>query len=223
MNAYSFVTKLNSPGMNAMVNEESYNDFWKWKIELEIGGRGHILDDKHRDEACKRLLDILPGWQTYRKVKCDYKKWLPVSLARIAGAYDDVRKHSLLDFDKITREPLELIWHELGRVKTQSGNRDARGEYFVIAVCKPLMFIWGQTPPFDSINRAHIVRQKLYNLPGGGRWPFDWWYLILKDLQDDLLRDSAVIRYCHSRARQLYGSAGIVPYGRFLDIYYSGK
>jgi hypothetical protein len=206
--------------MNAMINERPYNDFWNWKIGVEIGVRGHILDDKHKDEACRRLLNILPSWQTYRGVKCNYKKWLPASLSRIADAYENVRKYSLLDLDKIPREPLELIWHELGRVKTQSGNRNAQGRYFVIAVCKPLMFIWGQTPPFDSRNRSHIIREKLYKLSYGGRWLFDWWYLILKDFQRDLLQSPTVIHYCQSKAKQIYGSVSIIPYGRFFDIYY---
>ncbi|MFO7996934.1 MAG: hypothetical protein R6U93_07360 [Dehalococcoidia bacterium] len=220
MDAHSFIAKLNSPVMYPTVYERSYNDFWEWKIEVEAGGTCHILDDRHRDDACKRLLKVLPSWKTYRRVKCDYKTWLPISLSNIVDAYDQIRKYDLLSFDRIPIAPLKLIWHELGRVKTVSYQRTQDGKYFVIAVCKPLMFIWGQTPPFDSRNRANIIKDRLYRLPNGGRWSFDWWRLILDDLRQALLLNPSIINDCEGRANQIWKSSHIIPYGRLLDIYY---
>jgi hypothetical protein len=215
MNLSSFTRKLESPTMSPMVYERSYNDFWAWKVEAEASGKEHILDERHRDEACRKLLHILPKWQTYRGVKCDYKRWLPVSLCNVARAYDRIRNQSLVDFHKIPIGLLEWIWHELGRVKTASGSRSGQGEYYVIAVCKPLMFLWGQTPPFDSINRT-----KMGLLEYGASWNFREWVNIMKGLQRHLLNDAAVINYCRSKALEIYGSQYVVPYGRFLDIYY---
>ena len=210
----SFRNELESDRKKHMLYDSPYNDFWKWKIEVEGNGRGNILDDNHRRDTGRKLLDILPGWQTYHGVKCDYETWLPVSLNNIANAYGQIRNCSLLDFDRISDEPLKLVWHELGRVKTESGNRTTMGEYSVIAVCKPLMFIWGQTPPFDSINRG-----KMY-LPYGNSWCFEWWKEALEDLQKELFGCTAVISYCKKKATQIYKSEYVVPYGRFLDIYY---
>jgi hypothetical protein len=215
MDLRSFRTKLESGGMSHMVYESQYNNFWAWKIKVETSGKGHILDERHRNDACRKLLDILPGWQTYRGVDCDYNKWLPISLSNIVDAYDQIRNQTLLDFDKIPLEPLELIWHELGRVKTTSGNRRQQGEYYVIAVCKPLMFIWGQTLPFDSVNRNNMSV-----FPYGSSWYFEWWIDELKDLQKELLKNPAVVAYCKKRALKIFGSDYVIPYGRFLDIYF---
>lgn len=215
MNLKSFKGEIESYSKNYMTYDSQYNDFWKWKIHIEEGGKGHILDGNHRDDACSKLLDILPGWQTWRGVECDYMKMLPVALSNTANAYDQIRNYSLLDFDKIPDEPLELIWHELGRVKTESGDRREGGDYLVISICKPLMFLWGQTPPFDSRNR-----DKMYLFPLGARWDFEWWKEALGDLQKELLRHTKVVSYCREKAVEIYGSDYVIPYGRFLDIYY---
>lgn len=215
MNAHSLVTKLHAPVMHAMLYEESYNDFWKWKIGVEVGGSCHVLDDQHRDSACARLLNVLPSWQTYRGVKCDYRSWLPVSLSSIADAYGQIRKYDLRSFDRIPMGLLEFIWHALGRVKTVSGSRRQRGDYHVIAVCKPLMFVWGQTPPFDSINRKAM---KLASY--GNSWDFQRWVSVVTGLRSQVLNDAGVVSVCEQEAVRIYGSKDIVPYGRFLDIYY---
>lgn len=211
----SFKAKLESSQIDHMVYHSQYNRFWKWKIGVESGGKEHILDGKHRDVACRMLLGILPGWQTYRGITCDYVGRLPVSLSNIAHAYNQIRNYSLLDFDQVPTAPLQLIWHELGCVKTASGNRRQLGEYSVIAICKPLMFLWGQTLPFDSRNR-----ENLYVFPYGGSWYFDWWMDTMKSLQKDLMSSLAVVNYCNSKTVQIHGSNYVVPYGRFLDIYY---
>ena len=213
MDLESFRAKLES-SMISTVYGSQYNGFWAWKIEVEASGREHILDEGHRDEAARKLLNILPGWQTYRGVDCNYYKWLPASLSSMADAYGQIRNQTLLDFGKIPVEPLELIWHELGRVKTTSGKRDGLGEYYVIAVCKPLMFMWGQTPAFDSVNRDELC------ISYGGSWLFEWWVHELEDLQKKLLKDPAIVAYCKEKALEIYGSDYVVPYGRLLDIYY---
>jgi hypothetical protein len=216
MDLESFRAKLES-GMVATVYGSQYNGFWGWKIEVEASGREHILDERRKNDAARKLLDILPGWQTYRGVDCDYYTWLPISLSNIAEAYNEIRDWTLLDFDKMPLEPLELIWHELGRVKTTSGKRNGLGEYYVIAVCKPLMFLWGQTPAFDSVNRDELY------ISHGASWCFEWWVDELKDLQKKLVKDPAIVAYCRQKALGIYGPNYVVPYGRFLDIYYYSK
>ena len=110
---------------------------------------------------------------------------------------------------------MEFIWHELGRVKTISYKQSVNGEYPIIAVCKPLMFIWGQVPPFDSINR------KKMNLASyGNSWSFQQWMRTMIGLKSLLLANNAVINLCKQETLRVYGSNYIVPYGRLLDIYY---
>jgi len=195
---------------------DRYTHFWQWKLRIEASGREHILDHKHRSKACAELLEILPSWQTYRGVRCEYKDWLPASLNNIADAYNQIRNYSLLDFDKIPRQSLNYIWHELGRVKTLSGNQTPRGRYHIIAVCKPLMFIWGQTPPFDSRNRKNM---NLYSY--GNSWDFQQWWNAMNGLsKSHLAAKTTVISICKQAAAKMYGYNYVVPYGRFLDIYY---
>ncbi len=212
MNFNSYKAKLES---NPMLYDIQYNNFWKRKIEIEACSTGHILDDNHRDDTCKKLLEILPGWQTYRGVQCDYATWLPISLANIADAYNQIRNYDLLNLNKIHNKPLKLIWHELGRVKTKFGKRNKTGDYSIISVCKPLMLLWGQTPPFDSIPRRNLSLSIL-----GSSWDFGCWKVALQGLQKELLKNPNVTKYCRKKAIKIYNSAYIIPYGRFLDIYY---
>ena len=154
----------------------TFDEFWKWKTKTEIAG-GHILDEDHIEETYEKLRNILRLWKAYRAVPEIWKweatekeheeiglkgfmpidsaryKWeirLKNSLKRIAGDYDQIRSYSLLEFELTPERPLRKIWHELGRIKEPDGKRNPFGEYFVVAITKPLMFLWGQTVAFDS-------------------------------------------------------------------------
>ena len=63
------------------------------------------------------------------------------SLKRIADDYDQIRSYSLLEFKLTPERPLRKIWHELGRIKEPDGKRNPFGEYFVVAITKPLMLL----------------------------------------------------------------------------------
>jgi len=200
-----------------------YNSFWAWKLSIEANTHTHILDSKHLNDTCNCLLNILPKWQTYRGVKCDYKNVLPVSLKNIVKAYDEIRHYNLLEFDKIPQEPLQLIWHELGRVKEVGGKTRTNSDYYIIAVCKPLMFLWGQTPAFDSVNLEKMRIPSLCplpNIPNNTRWKFSDWYNALLELQSRLINDNKIVTYCDNKSLKVFKSIHVVPYGRYLDIYY---
>ena len=224
MDVSNIKTRLDSYSKNYIRYNSEYNGFWRWKIKVEEDGSKNILDDNHRDETYKRLLEILPGWQTYRGVECDYKTSLPVSLNNIAEAYDHIRNYSLLDLNEMNNEHLELIWHELGRVKTDSGIRRKEGDYHVISVCKPLMFIWGQTPAFDSRNRKEMMMDSslLFTaaLPRRARWQIQEWRMALEDLRKAWSKDEELINCLRDEAIRIFGSDHVIPYGRFLDIFY---
>jgi len=203
--------------------DREYNDFWQWKIATEKNGTSHILDGEHLPQTCQKLLNILPGWKTWRGVQCKYQKLFPIALGNISTAYNEIRKYSLLEFATIPEEPLKLIWHELGRVKEEFGCRRDRGDYFVIPICKPLMFLWGQTLPFDSRNRENIKGDSLLRLEIrilGRRWYFCEWKRVLTDFNKKLSANAELLSYCTEKAKEIYKSEYAIPYGRFLDIYY---
>ena len=196
-----------------------FDGFWKRKLKIEHEHE-HVLIDLFREETYNRLHRILNKWQTYRGGdNMNPRETLRESLERISDAYDKVRKYSLLEFDKIPVEPLELIWHELGRVKELNGNRNKYGFYYVIAVCKPLMLLWGQTLAFDSNVRKNMPLK--YGVSKStNRWKFEDWRKVMKGFQKDLLRNPEFIDFLKEQSMERYGTDYIVPYGRFLDIYY---
>jgi len=201
-----------------------YNDFWKWKISVERHSKGHILDAEHMDYTRKRLMAILPGWQTYRGAKCSYEKELPIALGRIVDAYNEIKQYSLLEFHKVPDDLLRFVWDTLGRVKEDSGVSRTDLDYFVIAVCKPLMFLWGQTLAFDSINRININKDRslqfTLQLLRRSRWTYSYWKSVMQDFQRELLQKPDIIDYCKSHSCRVFGSNSIIPYGRYLDLYY---
>jgi len=191
-------------------------NFWKWKLEIENGCK-HILDDNFREETFRRLSSILPGWKTYRPFSSSQcLKILKNSLETISDAYNIIKDYSLLEFNEIPDEPLRLIWHELGRTKEEHGSKNDGGLYYIIAVCKPLMLLWGQTLAYDSLVRENIP----YRVPADIRWSFEDWKRVTVNFQRDLKQNSEIINLFKEKSRETYRTDSIVPYGEFLDYYY---
>jgi len=198
----------------------NFDYVWKWKIKVESNDSAHILDENHRREAYNRLSSILPKWQTYRNGdNPEPLKALRETLNNISEEYNQLRKYTLLEFESIPHEILEKIWHELGRVKEKDGNRNKHGYYSTISISKPLLLIWGQTPAFDSFVRKHIPTD--YNIPKYScKWNLDAWTRIMKQFSMRLSGNEVTIKHLNEESKKLYGEKTVVPYGRFLDIYY---
>lgn len=198
---------------------DSFDDFWKWKCKHETKTEHeHILDDNHRADTYNMLCDMAGKWQVYRPQKSGWREGLKISLEKIAKAYDQIRGHSLLEIDKIPQEPLKSIWHELGRIK--SDNSDGC-YYYTVAITKPLMFLWGQTLAFDSNVKKTMSDIKI---PKGKikatTWNFETWTTSLKRFSNILKQDPEVVKFIGEKSAELYGPGCVIPYGRFLDIYY---
>jgi len=201
----------------SILYRNDFDEFWEWKVKIESRD-GHILDDKHRRKAYLKLCGVLPKWDTYRGATgLQWEKILKESLDNIVSAYDSVRSYSLLDLNEIPQEPLRTIWDELGRVKDY-GKRNPGGYYYVISVCKPLVFLWGQTLAFDSLNRENLPSR--YSVPRDNMWHFKAWLEAMNKIQEDFRDSTGAINYFIRLARQKYGSDFVVPHGRFLDAYY---
>ncbi len=225
INLINFKNKVEIPfKMGSNMYIEQYNDFWYWKLSVEQYNRGHILDGAHLHDTCKMLLRILPRWQTYRGSNCNYKKMLPIALYRIADAYAEIRHYSIFEFHRIPDHTLRFIWDTLGSVKERIGEKRSDLNYCTIAVCKPLMFLWGQTLAFDSVNRRNIRKDSSLQLSiilsVANRWSYAYWKIIMLDFQKVLTQKPEIIEYCQVYSFSVFGSNSIIPYGRYLDICY---
>jgi len=199
---------------------KDFSDFWKWKVNVESNNGYSILDDMHRTETCERLCEVLPKWQTYRpKDNIPCLATLRASLSTIMKAYDQLRNYSLLQFEQIPRASLDTIWHELGRAKEVDGQKNDSGSYAIIAVCKPLLFLWGQTLAFDSNVRKHLPRNYPVNRYSWN-WTLDEWMRVMTCLSRDLREDKKAVDFIKQKSAEWYGKDAPVPYGRLLDIYY---
>jgi len=195
-----------------------FEGFWRWKLRTEAKDE-HILDDSHRRETYHRLCLILPRWLTYRPYDSTVcLRILKDSLGNISEAYNQVRSYTLLEFAKIPDEPLELIWHELGRAKEDGGNKNPAGYYYIISICKPLMFLWGQTLAFDLLVRENVPSK--YNVPKSNQWNFKNWKRVMKTIQRNMKQSSETVDFFKQTSKEKYGTDSIVPYGQFLDLYY---
>lgn len=198
-----------------------FNSFWNWRIEVEINGN-HILDDAHLDDTYRKLCGVLPKWQTYRPLKfgSEKRQLLRESLESVSKAYSKIKNYSLLEFEKAPKRSLEKIWHKLGQIKTETGKRDSNGYYSIIAVCKPLMLLWGQTMAFDKRVRENIP---INSLGSKHKWNFERWVQVMKDFSRKLNKNEKFTRFLKEWCREVFGTDRIVPYGRFLDIFYFTK
>jgi len=213
----NFQSRIDSFPLEYMRN---FDYIWKWKMNIESSGASNIFDNKHKGETYRRLCTILPKWQTYRNGdNADPLRTLKDSVTNISEAYNQLRTYTLLDFNKVPFEALEIIWHELGRVKEYNGKRVKHGYYSIISVCKPLLLIWGQTLAFDSFVRKHIPRS--YNAPRySTRWSLDEWMKVMREFSKRLKKDRKILEFIGNTSEERYGKNAIIPYGRFLDIYY---
>lgn len=198
---------------------DDFYGFWRWKVEVE-SKMGHILDGNNKDETYKRLSSILPKWLTYRPYDSyTCLKYLTNSLEQIATIYDEIRKIDLLNFDSIQEEKLQIIWHELGCTKEEYGQKKKDGKYYIIAITKPLMFIWGQTLAFDINVRRSIPK---FNISGikNHVWSFKTWKNVMFSFQQKIKDQPEFINLCREISTKELGSNNIVPFGQFLDLYY---
>jgi hypothetical protein len=199
---------------------DNFDYVWKWKIKVESDDSAHILDENHKKEAYFKLCTILPKWQTYRNGdNSEPLETLRKALDNISEEYNKLRKYTLLDFDSIPFEALENIWHELGRVKEKDGNRNKYGYYSVISVCKPLLLMWGQTLAFDALVRKHLPSS--YNVSKYScNWNLTEWIRIMKQFSKSLNINESLMKFMSEESEKRYRKNAIIPYGRFLDIFY---
>ena len=198
---------------------KDFNDFWIWKNKVENQDTS-ILDDKYIEVTHTTLYQILKGWQTYRNGKnSNPSKTLKISLKNMRNDYDQIRKYTLLNFKDTSDFKLRMIWHELGRVKEYEGETNESGDYYAVAVTKPLLLLWGQTLAFETRVRRNLPRIHRVSAPDF-RMGFSKWYEVMSSLSIELNESPEFIQEAQKISKEIYGEAAVIPYGRFLDIYF---
>jgi hypothetical protein len=199
----------------------TFDDFWVWKNKIETNS-AHILDKDNKKRTYSRLSKILKIWQAYRPV--DSEECLPrfrTALEEISDAYMAIKDFSLLDFSQIPDKPLEKIWHELGCTKENEGEKIESGRYLTVPICKPLMFLWGQTLAFDSRVKEHMPTFGKYNYTiKATRWTFKTWKEVMLSFTEMLEKQREAVVLFKQISSDKYGGDAKVPYGQFLDLYY---
>lgn len=185
------------------------------KTEGEIE---HILNTSHLERTYAQLGQTLKIWQWHRPSKfSDLAPRLRNALENISGSYNQIRRFSMLEFDRIPDALLELIWHELGSVKEYEKNPGAH--YSAMATTKPLIFLWGQTLAFDSVVRGFMPKFGLLGVTDG-RWSYDTWRKVMLKFQDMLKERPDVVELFKNVSLNEYGTDSTVPYGQLIDLYY---
>jgi hypothetical protein len=173
---------------------------------------------RHVEETYNKLSRTLKIWQWHRPYSfSELAGRLEETLRRIGNAYNEIRGYSLLEFDEIPHKPSEMIWHELGWVKTFEKNNS--GYYLAMATTKPFMFLWGQTLAFDSVVRKRMPRFNILGI-SDNYWSFEKWRKVMMRFQESLKHQPQVADLFKEISSKEYGTSSIVPYGQFIDLYY---
>jgi hypothetical protein len=191
----------------------TFSRFWKYKLGVE-NEHAHIIDRYHLTETLSKLMPTLKIWRWHRPYDFDYcSKLFQSAVEKISDSYTKIRNFSLLKLDEIPLSELKKIWDSLGTIE------DRKYGKLVMKITKPLMFLWGQTPAFDTVVRANMP---LINLRGfqNTRWNFNLWMDALKRLQVYLCQNAEVEECFRKMSIEKYGTDTVIPYGQFFDLYY---
>ena len=195
----------------------TFYEFWTYKLRVE-NQDSHILDRANRIETLLKLRPILKIWQWHRPCEFEYCfQSLKKSIKNLSEPYDRIRNFSLTEFDEVPEKDLKTIWNEFGSIKDQGTSRPY-GE-LVMTITKPLMFLWGQTPAFDSVVRAKmpLSTQKGFK---NTRWEFNLWIRVMKKLQKYLNNNNELNVAFRKMSKEKYETDTAVPFGQFFDLYY---
>jgi hypothetical protein len=194
-----------------------FGEFWKWKLQIENESE-HILNTRNAGKAYAKLSQTLKIWQWHRPYSfSELAARLKHSLDGMRDSYNQIRRYSLLEFDKIPDEQLESIWHELGCVKAFEKNLG--GNYLAMATTKPLMFLWGQTLAFDSVVRERMPKFNFSRL-ADNYWSFETWKKVMMRFQEMLKLQPEITELFKKVSLEEYGTDSVVPYGQLIDLYY---
>jgi hypothetical protein len=198
---------------------DTFHGFWERKLAIEKQ-EAHLLDADNIGETLSKLGTVLKIWQWHRPYEFEYcfERFTKV-IGKVTDSYVKIQKFNLMEFDRVPLDELEKIWNAFGSVKPQ-GDYD-QGE-LAMTITKPLMFLWGQTPAFDSRLRD---KMPLFSVKGfrNIRWEFGTWINVMRKLQSYLNDNAEVLHLFKRTSVDKYGTDTAIPYGQFFDLYYWTK
>lgn len=209
----------------------TFDEFWQYKLEVEKSGS--ILDSTHLDETAKLLDTKLlrhPKWGLW---------WTHIppieEIKRILnGIYDEyqiIKSVELGDnslvVDKNFSKALCSIYDKLcGITHTRWGDLpDNTRASYLVGKSKVLMFIWGQTPGFDSkvvwnltIGNSKVEHDRLPICVGVTKYTAQEFHETLQILDGWVQMWNR--KYKNRRPLQRLSSNRPRPVGRIIDIIY---
>lgn len=150
----------------------TFDEFWEYKQAVEKEGHS-ILDDDNLGKTARRLEETLlwnPEWglaqtgipkhpvikEILRKVAPDYAQIRHIRLGE--GNIGDVRRNVAAVYEKLR-----------GITNARRNDNPVDSKFLIVGKAKVLMFMWGQTPGFDSTVRENFNKSeyepKPYHLP----------------------------------------------------------
>ena len=157
--SHIFQQKINS--FNTKYPHSRFNVFCRYKQRVETTGAS-ILNQDNLDETTVHIDGMLrdPDWGLERTGIPSYLVVRSI-LEGVAGTYNKIR-HIKLGDGKMANISQHLAaaycgLRQIANTKQRNYDPDQSGAYYLVAKSKVLMFIWGQTPGFDSRVRSHLV------------------------------------------------------------------
>lgn len=212
----------------------TFDKFWRYKLNVESRG-GSILDDSHLDETVMRLVKNLllhDEWQLWQTGVASLQR-IEKILKNNRNAYNNIKDVELGDgqiANQSMSNALSRIYAGFYVATEQCGmthncwNNDSPnggGRYYILGRSKVMMFIWGQTPGFDTWVRERLGKAGLgSSCPwvGEKRWTPSEFCDTLKQLDRWVAtwekQEGRKFRQCLSRNR---------PVGRIIDMIYWGQ
>ncbi len=124
--------------------------------------------------------------------------------------------NSILDSNHISQTyiPRQLyapMWQELARAKEADVQTNDYGSYAIIAMCKPLLFLWRQTLVFDNKVRGNLPDRYRVN-KYSRRWTVNEWMRVMSIISKDLNQDPETVEFIENKSVEGYGKDAAVPY-----------
>jgi hypothetical protein len=195
----------------------TFGEFWRRKLALENETKS-ILDTGNLEPTYNKLSITLRKWRWARPYSlARLSKGLSLSLHNMQDAYAELRRYSLLEVEEIPDDLLRKVWHEMGCIKNFGKN--SGGYYLVMGATKPLMFVWGQTPAFDSVVRRRMPKFGITGI-AYDHWNYETWKQVLVKFKEEIEQQDGLIEFLRATTKQEYKTDKIVPYGQLIDLYY---
>ena len=205
----------------------TFDVFWKYRTQVEK--TSSILDDAHLQQTVELLYSnpINNGNWRLTRTGVPTRSGVKQILLRIRHDYDSVRGVHLGSgrIKRFRKHVANLYAGLSGTSHTYYTQPNEFGEFYIVGTSKVLMFLWGQTPSFDSIVIDNFSlwmhSPKPYQLPhlwtGTNKYTPEQYCDILEELDSWVVKWNQRYKKFGQRFQTLVPG---IPAGRVIDIIY---